>query len=103
MKNTTTVRIANMLMRVLLLIIVGAYIYLKTSAADNRDTTTGETSAVLKSLETNAFPMPKDTISYAGILLLERIKAGAVDIGQHPPFPGTVYVRKIKQSAIYNY
>ncbi len=93
----------NMLMRALLLIIVGASIYLKSSTAFTADAATEETSAVLKGFERDGFPMQQDTMSYAGMLLLEHIRAGAIDISQHPPFPGTFYVRKIKQSAIYNY
>jgi len=101
MRKRMIVRITDMLLRALLLIIVGAYIYLKPIAA--ADTADSEMPAVLKNLERNEFPLQQDSISTAGMLLLGKIKAGAVGLVHQSSSPKIFYVRKMRQPAIYNY
>ncbi|WP_110055986.1 hypothetical protein [Chitinophaga sp. S165] len=96
MKDKIMTRITSMLMRVMLLIIVGAYIYLKSTAAVTASTEADETSVVLKAFESSGSQISTDTLSYDAMLVLEHIRAEAYDISQYPPFPGPFYIKKIK-------
>ncbi|PSL33352.1 hypothetical protein [Chitinophaga ginsengisoli] len=100
MRNRMMVRMTDMVLRALLLIIVGAYIFLKSGTA--ADTATGKTPAVLKNLERDESPLRRDSISTAGMLLLARIKAGANGLVHQSSSPEIFYVRKLRQPAIYN-
>lgn len=96
MRKNTFVRITELLMRALLLIIVGAYIYLKsTSAATAADIAPGKMPAVLKDFGRNESPLEQDSLSADEVFFLGRIKAGPVVFRQPSQAPEMFY-RRIK-------
>jgi len=84
MKKILKLRISEILMRVMLLIIVCAYVYIKTSNAAIIDMTLQHHNG--------------SAVRHAR---LQDARAGAVDFDQYP-CPGTFYTRKILQPTIYH-
>lgn len=77
MRKNTFVRITELLLRALLLIIVGAYVYLKsTSAVKAPDVAPGKIPAVLKDFGKHKAPLEQKASSADELFLWGEIKAG---------------------------